>query len=126
MPEEKEVHEFYKHYRGAAVALSATIIVVSGTIVFQLENRRVTDWAVLLQIISGIAILTALFMQFFHFLGYIHLARSFFGQSTVETSNIRFCWLDRFTIVSFCFSVAGLAIYAGILFLPKICRLIVN
>ncbi|MEE8483890.1 MAG: hypothetical protein V3S46_04750 [Nitrospinota bacterium] len=112
---EKEVHELYKHYRGAVVALSATIIAISGSIIYWLtkfhENNveklllRLT-WLQLL--FYAVAIASALFIQFFHFLGYFHLARFHSGQSLTSISNEHFTSMDKATKVSFWTLIVGL------------------
>ena len=136
---EKEVHEFYRHYRGAAVALSATIIALSGSIIYWLisilgseaknplsELLKNLIWLQLLFYVLGIA--SALFIQFFNFLGYYHLARSYYPppgeskdkkrwlrcidkkESTKTASDERFSCLDKAVKFSFWIFCVGLCL----------------
>ncbi|MDA2927569.1 hypothetical protein MYX78_10135 [Acidobacteria bacterium AH-259-G07] len=73
---EKQVHEFYHFYRGAAVFLSATIITISSAIIFALLKKELgVPSKFPFQALFSFCLVAAVSMQYLHFRGYMHLAR---------------------------------------------------
>jgi hypothetical protein len=70
----------HKDYRGASVALSATIITLSTVVIYKLfENYNTFNFPLTcLLFLILISFFAALFIQYFHILGYMHAARGFY------------------------------------------------
>jgi len=78
-----EIHESYRHYRNSAVALSVTVIAVSGAMLLRLEQMLSSNSAVAYRpvslafmIVFVVCILEALVLQYRHFEGYRDFATS--------------------------------------------------
>ena len=127
--EMKEVHEYYKHYRGAAIALSATVIAISGSLIYWLTGNfilknfndlsKCENLLVGVQLLMfGISITFAVFVQYYHFKGYFHFARIYFNQSTSEDSNKNFNCMDHATDYGVLALLIGL-IFTAIFYICK-------
>ncbi|HEY2933584.1 MAG TPA: hypothetical protein VGK99_17745 [Acidobacteriota bacterium] len=101
--ERKEGHEFHKHYRGAFIALSATIISLSSGCIYSLRTSppRFFWISLTLQLLFGLAVMSGLFGQYLHMLGYRDQARSYFQEgewpkkALTDSSNLFFRRLDK-------------------------------
>jgi len=65
----ENIHESYRHFRNSAVALSITIIGVSGAMLLRLESLHVAVKAPF-QLLFTSCVLLALLLQYRHFQGY--------------------------------------------------------
>ena len=68
-PATENLHESYRNFRNSAVALSVTIIGVSGAMLFRLEPLHITVKAPF-QLLFTSCVVLALFIQHRHFQGY--------------------------------------------------------
>ena len=130
----KVVDESFRHYRASQLALSATIIAISGTILYWVKDS--TSWPDMVsKVLLGLAVCAALLMQLLHAFGYKHQARSddylleasvdrFVGLPDPElmrkcgrehkSATKFFTWLDRVTLAAFALCIAGLLIVGGL------------
>ena len=71
------IHELYRHFRNSAVALSVTIIGVSGAMLVRLEQLQ-TVWLFKgpFQITFVACIILSLLLQYRHYQGYMHFTHS--------------------------------------------------
>ena len=65
----ENLHESYRHFRNSAVALSVTIIGVSGAMLLRLESLHIAI-QVPFQLLFGVCVILALLLQYRHFQGY--------------------------------------------------------
>lgn len=80
-PDVQLLHEFYRHSRNSAVALSVTTIGVSGAMLVRLEQLQ-TVWLIKgpFQIAFVVCIILGLLLQYRHYQGY----RAFSEQGLIE------------------------------------------
>ena len=75
----QHLHENYRHFRNSAVALSVTIIGVSGAMLVRLEQLQ-TVWFIKgpFQITFVVCIILSLLLQYRHYQGYMNFTLSEF------------------------------------------------
>lgn len=119
------LHENYRHFRNSAVALSVTIIGVSGAMLVRLEQLPIEGPSVLIkgpfQIMFVVCIILSLFLQYKHYLGYKDLTHHgydyLFGTEDEETeklkerSDIQFAGLETIVKWDFKLCVCGIAAF---------------
>lgn len=78
-----EIHESYRHFRNSAIALSVTVIAVSGAMLLRLEQMLSSNSSIAYRpvslaftIVFVVCILEALVLQYRHFEGYRDFAHS--------------------------------------------------
>ena len=91
---DNEIHEFFKHYRASAVALSATSIAISGGLIYWLTSLLkgqppVTSICIatliVIQLVAyGFVVIASLFIQYFYFKGSYHFAQSIYNYVTYK------------------------------------------
>ncbi len=141
MPDtEASLHESFRHYRGAAIGLSATLIALSGAVFVKLEGvQNLPAWQRRSGLILfAVVVFLALLMQYFHFKGYHLFAQAAFLQEDElrKTQNAKrikdyrarancyFGYLDRITVWAFwLFVILGLlglwAVWSRVPTLPR-------
>ena len=120
------LHDNYRHFRNSAVALSVTIIGVSGAMLVRLEQLPIEGPSVLIkapfQITFVVCIISSLFLQYKHYLGYKDLTHhgfdELFGSEDEEetkklkkTSDEHFTEVEKFAKWSFNLCVCGVAAF---------------
>jgi len=84
-PDVEIIREYYRHFRNSAVALSVTIIGVSGAMLIRLEQLQ-TVWFIKgpFQITFVVCIILSLLLQYRNYQGYMNFTYSEFIEFTLQ------------------------------------------
>lgn len=129
----KNVDESFRQYRASQLALSATIIGVSGAVIYWILESFILPHLIA-KVLLGLAVCAALLMQLLHAFGYMNHARAYVCLVRTATQNRSaaekkeaveqynkhcdkgtrfFNALDRVTLCAFFLCIAGLLV-AGV------------
>lgn len=101
MEENRAIHEEFRFYRQSGIALSATLLVLCGTL-FKLALDKMTFPIsytcinILLFVSLAISIISAIAIQLCHFMGYKNMARRHFPPKDVDSTK----WANKLWIIS--------------------------